>query len=102
MHTGETDTKTMKIKPNQKDKLQWPPSMQSIVHVYYVHYKEEETDREHFFEWLESSIRVIEDIYHTKLHIEILYLPILAEMLDQTHLLKSQAIKLVPFQMDYG
>ncbi len=107
MHTGKTDTEAMKIKPNQKDKslvakTHRPTSIQSITHVHYVPHEEEETDREHSFEWLESRIRVIEDIYHTKLHTEILYLPVLAEMLDWIHLLKRQAIQLVLFQMDYG
>lgn len=73
MHAGETDTKAMKIKPNQKDKslvvkTLRPPSIQSITHVYYILHTEKETDGEHSFEWLENSIRVIEDIYHTKLY----------------------------------
>ncbi len=105
MHTGKTDTEAMKIKPNQKDKsfvakTHRPPSIQSITHTHYLPHEEEETDREHSFEWLESRIRVIEDIYHTKLHTEIFYLAILAETLDWIHLLKRQAIQL--FQMDYG
>lgn len=107
MRAGETDTEAMKIKPNQKDKslvakTHRPPNIQSITHVHYVLREEEETDREHSFEWLESRIRVIGDIYHTKLHTEILYLPVLAEKLDWTHLLKMQAIQLAPFEMDYG
>lgn len=41
MHTGKTDTKAMKIKPNQKDKslvakTHRPPSIQSITHTHYV------------------------------------------------------------------
>lgn len=61
MHTGETDTETMKVKPNQKDKslvakLHRPPSIQSITHVYYFHYKEEKTDRDHFLKgWKAAS-----------------------------------------------
>lgn len=78
MHTGETETETMMLKPNQKDKslvakTRRPLSIRSIAHVYYVHYEEEETDRKHSFEWLESNIRVIEDIYHTKLHRDVVF-----------------------------
>lgn len=76
MHTVEKDTETMKIKPNQKDKslvakhIGPQASNQLPMSITFTTKKRKQTGTI-FFEWLESSIRVIEDIYHTKVHRDI-------------------------------